>query len=125
MTRAAVVASDLLLSPVSLDALSVKGLSYLSTLVEESQEAKRATIEILAVPTFFRHNRTRIMDNHTRMRLLYKDYIAETTIRDTEVVPKLQNTTPHSPIALRAPADPVSHDFRDLAMEILSKTRGD
>lgn len=59
VSRASIVAADLLLIPVRLDALTVKSLSFLANELTNLAEAQLPIPQVIAVPNFFKANNSR------------------------------------------------------------------
>jgi chromosome partitioning protein len=59
VSRASIVAADLLLIPVRLDALTVKSLSFLANELNMLQESQLPIPQVIAVPNFFKANNNR------------------------------------------------------------------
>jgi chromosome partitioning protein len=59
VSRASIVAADLLLIPVRLDALTVKSIAFLASELQVLAESQLDIPQVIAVPNFFRQNSSR------------------------------------------------------------------
>jgi chromosome partitioning protein len=59
VSRASIVAADLLIIPVRLDALTVKSISFLANELQGLNESQLDIPQVIAVPNFFRQNNSR------------------------------------------------------------------
>lgn len=128
LSRASLVASDYCISPVRLDALSAKSLSFVSRELQELHETELPCPGLIAVPTFFGSN-SRSMSIIQGLKHIYTDIMTPTMVRQSEIFPRsLLKTRPQDrrPVSLQNPThEVVLEDLRGIANDILARFRED
>lgn len=129
LSRASLVASDYCLSPVRLDALSAKSLSFVSRELQELRTTELPCPGLIAIPTFFESNTTRSMSIIQGLKQIYTDIMTPTMVRQSEIFPRsLLKTRPQDrrPVSLQNPTHAVvMEDLRGIANDILARFRED
>lgn len=120
LTRNVLIASDLILAPIGLDKLSVKGMGYLAHLVQQLHAHYQKIPPVLALPTRYQKTRTRSVKALEILHHGYGDMVAETMISDSEAVCRNQGDNDISlPLSLVKPQEKVSLEYRKLGKEII------
>lgn len=119
MTRGALLASDFVITPVSMEKFSTKALSYLSQVLDDLQEQMGRRPEQIIVGNFFDANRVRVIATAMQITQSYQDAWLESTIRRSESIPRLLATNETLPISMAVPSDEVSGDIRSVAEALL------
>ncbi|WP_157793806.1 ParA family protein [Robbsia andropogonis] len=101
ITRGALLASDFVISPVSMEKFSTKALSYLSSVLTEMQEQFDRSPELLIVGNFFDPHRIRVMGQLMTITQKYADSWLEQSIRRSEDFPKALNGETDLPLVLQ------------------------
>ena len=127
LSRASLVASDFCISPIRLDALSAKSISFIATELGSLIDSGLPCPSMIAVPTFYSVNTHR---SNTILQGLWANYSNEmihSKIRSSEVFPKsLLRATPRErmPISLQHPMHPVvREDIVSVTAEILTRIK--
>lgn len=125
LSRAALVASDFCISPIRLDALSAKSISFIASEFSGLIEASLPCPQMISVPTF--HN-PQTMRSKAIMQGLWSNYgetMIGAQIRASEIFPKsLLKAQPKErmPVSLQYPSNPVvSEDLKTVATAILER----
>lgn len=125
LSRAALVASDFCISPIRLDALSAKSLSFISQEFQSLIASELPCPEMISVPTFYD---TQTKRSHLILQGLWKNYGATMIghqVRASEAFPKsLLKKQPRErmPVSLQAPNNPVVvDDLKVIAGKILER----
>lgn len=84
ITSSALLASDYLISPVSMENYSTKALSYLSSVLTEMQNRFERTPELITVCNFFDPNRVRVMGQLMTSAQTLRDSWLDASIRRSE-----------------------------------------
>ncbi|NHZ65871.1 ParA family protein [Massilia genomosp. 1] len=122
MTRSALLASDYVVAPISLEKFSTKAVSYLSRVLNEMKEEAGRCPELLIVGNFFDVTRTRVLNQTAMIRRTYNDQWMNSIIRRSEDFPKtLSSDTYELPLFLSKPNSPGAEDLRKVASDLLAK----
>jgi chromosome partitioning protein len=121
LTRGALIASDVVIAPVSMEKYSTKALSFLSQVLTELQTRYQRSPELLILGNFFLQNRLRVMATAAKITTAYKEAWIDQTIRRSEAIPKLMTTDETLPVALALPSDDVSLDIRAVAEALAAR----
>ncbi|AOY97608.1 hypothetical protein BKK79_37375 (plasmid) [Cupriavidus sp. USMAA2-4] len=119
MTRGALLASDYVISPVSMEKFSTKALSYLSSVLTEMQDQFNRSPELVIVGNFFDPNRVRVMGQLMTITQTYQDAWLDRTIRRSEDFPKALNGETDVPLVLFKPSSASANELRDVADALL------
>ncbi|WP_458764312.1 ParA family protein [Cupriavidus basilensis] len=119
MTRGALLASDFVISPVSMEKFSTKALSYLSSVLTEMQDQFERSPELVIVGNFFDPNRVRVMGQLLTITQTYQEAWLDQTIRRSEDFPKALNGETDLPLVLSKPSSTSAIELRDVADALL------
>lgn len=119
MTRNALMASDFVISPVSMEKFSTKSLSYLSDVLTEMRDEDGRNPELIIVGNFFDSNRVRVIAQMGQITEAYQGAWLEKTIRRSEAFPKMLTTNEKLPLALAKPTEDVAKEMQDVAKALL------
>lgn len=120
-TRGALLASDYVLSPVSMEKFSTKGLSYLSKVLNEIRESFNRAPELCVLGNFFDSSRIRIIKQLATITDHYQDSWLEATIRRSEDFPKLLASEESIPLVLSKPSSDATGDLKKVAKALVDK----
>ena len=115
LTRGALIVSDAVIAPVSMEKYSTKALSFLSSVINELQTRYSRSPELMILGNFFLQNRLRVTATAAQITKVYKDNWMDQPIRRSESIPKLMTTDETLPVSLALPTDDVSQDIRAVA----------
>lgn len=119
LTNTVLLASDLCISPVALDALSFKGLSILGGRLANMREQVGRSPSVVAVPTFYRENRKRVTKMMDRLKEHYGNILSNHMVREAEEF-KRSNVEQEMPISLASPGSKIAvHDIQQISDEML------
>lgn len=122
MTRGALLASDFVVAPISLEKFSTKAVSYLSTVLTEMQEEHEKSPELIIVGNFFDQNRARVQAQLTTIRSKYNDEWLDSVIRRSEDFPKTLSADQFEPpLYLSKPTSTGAQDLRNVAKALLQR----
>lgn len=120
LTNTTLLASDLCISPVALDALSFKGLSILGGRLINMREQVGRSPAVVAVPTFYRDNRRRVTKVMDRLKEHYGKILSTGMIRESEEF-KRSSIEREIPISLAYPGSKVAiPDLQGISDEMLT-----
>jgi len=122
ITRGALLASDYVISPVSMEKYSTKAISYLSSVLQDMRENVGRSPDLLVVGNFHMPNRLRVIK---QMAVLAKEYpgaMLENVIRRSEEFPKtLSEEEDMPPLCLVKPTSETTGELRTVAKDLLVK----
>lgn len=121
ITRGAILASDYVISPVSMEKFSTKALSYLSSVLTEMQEQVDRSPELVIVGNFFDAGRVRTVGQMMTITQTYNDAWLDQTIRRSEDFPKALNTDADLPLVLAKPNSPSTVELTAVADALLER----
>ncbi|WP_284076878.1 MULTISPECIES: ParA family protein [Herbaspirillum] len=128
LSRAALVASDYCISPIRLDSLSAKSMSFIATTLTELNEAELPFPEVIAVPTFFSPNTKRSASVMQGLRDNYGDNAIELKVRQSEALSGAMTKDfpkQRMPLSLQKPKEPVvTDDLSPIAQLLVERFRG-
>ena len=120
MTRSALLASDYVVAPISLEKFSTKAISYLSMVLKEMKEESGRCPELIIVGNFFDLNRTRVLNQTAMIRKAYNEAWLDAIIRRSEDFPKMLSSDSHElPLCLAKPSSPGAEDLRKVARDLM------
>lgn len=124
ITRNALIASDYVLAPISLEIYSTKSVSYLAAILTEMQKDFGRFPELMLLGNFFDEKRPRVLDQTAKIRSNYGTAWLDSVIRRSEDFPKsISADTYQCPLALDKVTSNASEDLR-LAAEVIAKRIG-
>lgn len=122
MTRSALLASDYVVAPISLEKFSTKAVSYLSEVLTEMQEESERCPELIIVGNFFDLNRTRVLNQTAMIRKTYNDAWLGSIIRRSEDFPKTLSSDAYElPLCLSKCNSAGAEDLRKVANDLMTK----
>ncbi len=123
MTRGALLASDYVISPVSMEKFSTKAISYLSSVLGDMREDLGRSPELIVVGNFHTLNRLRVINQMSVLSKEYPDALLGNVIRRSEEFPKTLSDENDDlpPLALAKPTTEPANELRTVAKELLEK----
>ncbi len=122
MTRGALLASDFVVAPISLEKFSTKAVSYLATVLTEMQEQSNRSPELIIVGNFFDQNRPRVLNQLATIRKTYEASWLESIIRRSEDFPKALSSEDYDlPLCLSKPNSQGASDIRGVADALIKR----
>ncbi len=122
MTRGALLASDFVISPVSMEKFSTKAISYLSSVLNDMREDFGRSPELIVVGNFHTPNCLRVINQMSVLSKEYPGALLDTVIRRSEEFPKtLSEEDDLPPLCLAKPTSDPSNELRSVAKALLSK----
>lgn len=122
MTRGALLASDFVISPVSMEKFSTKAISYLSSVLNDMREDIGRSPELLVVGNFHTPNRLRVINQMSVLNKEYPGALLDEVIRRSEEFPKtLSEEEDLPPLCLAKPTSDASDELRAVAKALLIK----
>ncbi|MGF6292715.1 ParA family protein [Paraburkholderia youngii] len=121
ITRGALLASDYVISPVSMEKFSTKALSYLSSVLTEMHDQFDRSPELIIVGNFFDPNRVRVMGQLMTITQTYRDAWLDRSIRRSEDFPKALTGESDLPLVLSKPSSQAATELRESADALLNR----
>lgn len=122
ITRNALLASDFVISPVSMEKYSTKAISYLSSVLQEMRTELGRSPELIVVGNFHTPNRMRVINQLSVLSNEYPGALLDAIIRRSEEFPKtLSADEDLPPLALAKPGSEPAEELRAVAKELLVK----
>lgn len=127
VTRSALVASDFVLAPVSMEKYSTKSVSYLARILGEMQEVLGRHPELLIFGNFFDDARLRVAAQLLHITKNYPNSWMTSTIRTSEEFRKVLSTDDAEdevalPLAVGRPSTAAAEQLRALSQELIRRT---
>lgn len=122
MTRGALLASDFVIAPVSLERYSTKAVSYLSSVLQDMRDDLGRSPELVMIGNFHLPNRLRVYSQVTKLSNEYPGALLNVMIHRSEEFPKtLSEDDEMPPLVLARPSGGAAEQLHELAHELLSK----
>jgi chromosome partitioning protein len=121
ITRGALLASDYVISPVSMEKFSTKALSYLSSVLTEMHDQFNRSPELIIVGNFFDPNRVRVVGQLMTITQTYRDSWLDRSIRRSEDFPKALTGESDLPLVLSKPNSQAAIELRESAEALLNR----
>lgn len=122
MTRGALLASDHVISPISMEKFSTKAISYLASVLQDMQSSSGRSPDLVVVGNFHTQNRLRVVNQMAVISENYPGALLDTLIRRSEEFPKtLSEDDDLPPLILAKPTSEPSDDLRAVAKALLVK----
>jgi chromosome partitioning protein len=121
MTRGALLASDYVISPVSLEKYSTKAISYLSSVLQDMHDDFGRSPELILLGNFYVETRLRVFGQIGKLQEEYPGALLPTMIKRSEEFPKTLSDDEQPPLVLARPSSSASDQLRSVAKELLSK----
>ncbi len=123
MTRGALLASDYVVSPVSMEKFSTKAISYLSSVLTDMREDIGRSPELVVIGNFHTPNRLRVINQMSVLSHEYPGALLDNVIRRSEEFPKtLSEDDDLPPLAMAKPTSESAIELRAVAKALLEKT---
>ncbi|MDQ7980381.1 ParA family protein [Paraburkholderia sp. SARCC-3016] len=119
ITRSALLAADYVVSPVSIENFSSKGLAYLSNAMKEIKSQSERNPELILVGNFFDPNRVRVMGRLMAITQTYEDAWLDHSIQSSEDFSKALNGGLDLPLVLSLPGSQTAAELSASADELL------
>lgn len=117
-STAALAAADIVVSPIRLDAFSVKGLTRLMNEINSLDEAYGLRPELVILPTHYQPQIARIGRMQSQLNV-YRDLLAPNVISASEEFPKSLDN--YLPLTLQKPTSNSAKEYQLFAQHIHSK----
>ncbi|WP_143325702.1 ParA family protein [Paraburkholderia ribeironis] len=121
ITRGALLASNYVISPVSMEKFSTKALSYLSSVMTEIREQFDRNPELIIVGNFFDPNRVRVLGQLMTCTQAYRDAWLERSIRRSGDFSKAIPGESEIPVILSKPNGQAATDLLESANALLKR----
>jgi chromosome partitioning protein len=122
MTRGALLASDFVISPVSMEKFSTKAISYLSSVLNDMREDIGRSPELLVVGNFHTPNRLRVINQMSVLNKEYPGALLDEVIRRSEEFPKtLSEEDDLPPLCLAKPTSDARDELHAVAKALLNR----
>lgn len=121
ITSGALLASDYLISPVSMEKSSTKALSYLSDVLSDMHNQFDTSPELIIVGTFFDPNRVRVMGQLMTATQTYRDCWLDTSIRRSDDFAKELTGETGLPLVLSKPNSQSAAELRQSADALIKR----
>lgn len=122
VTRSALLASDFVLAPISLEKFSTKAVSYLASVLTEMNDQYGRNPELLIMGNFFDQNRPRVLQQLSTIRSAYEDCWLNASIRRSEDFPKTLSSDEYElPLCLSKPSSIGAADLRVVAEALIKR----
>jgi chromosome partitioning protein len=121
-TRGALLASDFVIAPVSMEKYSTKSVSYLSKVLTEMKESKGKFPELIILGNFFDRQRVRVAAQVVTFTSNYSDAWLDKQISTSEDFKRALSTTDFElPLALAKPSSSAAGELREVAQSLVQK----
>ena len=121
LTRAALLASDFVISPVNFEHFSTKALSYLSGVLGDMKENYGKFPELMILGNAHDSQRIRSSVHVATIAARYKDALIQETVRRSEDFPRALDDEPKMPLLLARPTSAAADDVRNVARAIAAR----
>jgi len=121
ITKGALLASDYVISPVSMEKFSTKALSYLASVLTEMQEQFSRCPELVIVGNFFDAKRGRVLRQLLNITSAYNNAWIGSTIKRSEDFPKNLNEDMDLPLVLAKPTCNSAVELQSVAEMLLKR----
>ncbi|WP_423680193.1 MULTISPECIES: ParA family protein [unclassified Undibacterium] len=121
-TRGALLASDFVLAPVSMEKYSTKSVSYLSKVLSEMESSLGKYPELIILGNFFDATRVRVAAQVLALTNQYKNAWLNKTIGSSEEFKKVLSSDDYElPLALAKPSAQSALELRSVAQALIEK----
>lgn len=121
LTRAALLASDAVVSPVNFEHYSTKALSYLAIVLNEMVEHYGRCPELMILGNEHDPQRVRSSMHVAAIAAQYGDALLAQTVRRSEDFPRALDSDPKAPLLLARPTSAAADDVRAVAKLISAR----
>lgn len=121
-TRAALIASDFVIAPVSMEKYSTKSVSYLAGVLNEMQADFGKFPNLVLVGNFFDTTRVRVAAQQMKLTAQYPDAWLERQVSTSEEFKKVLSSDESGiPLALARPSTQAAAELRAVAQALVTK----
>ncbi|SIR80265.1 chromosome partitioning protein [Janthinobacterium sp. TND4EL3] len=120
-TRGALLASDFVIAPVSMEKYSTKSVSYLAGVLNEMEVEYGKFPELTILGNFFDMTRVRVAAQVIALTKQYPDAWLDTQISSSEEFKKVLSDDEGMPLALARPSSTAAKELRDVAKSLIKK----
>jgi len=121
-TKAALIASDFVIAPVSMEKYSTKSLSYLAGVLNEMQNDYGKFPNLVLVGNFFDTTRVRVAAQQMKLTEQYPNAWLDCQISSSEEFKKVLSSDESGiPLALARPSTQAAHELRAVAQALVAK----
>lgn len=122
MTRGALLASDFVVAPVSLERYSTKAVSYLSSVLQDMHNDVGRSPELVMIGNFHLPNRLRVYSQVSKLSTEYPGALLNIMVHRSEEFPKtLSEDEEQPPLVLARPSGSAAEQLHEVAHELLKK----
>jgi chromosome partitioning protein len=122
MTRGALLASDFVIAPVSLERYSTKAVSYLSSVLQDMHADVGRNPELIMIGNFHVPNRLRVYGQVSKLSTEYPGALLNIMVHRSEEFPKtLSEEEEQPPLVLARPTGSAAEQLHQVAHELLQK----
>jgi len=121
ITRGALLASDFVICPVSMERYSAKALSYLSSVLTEMRAQFGRSPELIIVGNFFDSAHVRVMTQLSMIMQTYSQSLLRCWVRRSEDFPKALDDVGDVPLVLSKPGCSATADLMNCADALLTR----
>lgn len=121
LTRAALLASNAVVSPVNFEHFSTKALSYLSFVLNDMKDSYGRCPELMILGNSHDPQRVRSNVHIATIVNRYKDALIDQTVRRSEDFPRALDEEPKMPLLLAKPTSSAAEDVRLVARIIAER----
>jgi chromosome partitioning protein len=122
MTRGALLASDFVIAPVSLERYSTKAVSYLSSVLQDMHSDVGRSPQLVMIGNFHVPNRLRVYGQVGKLSAEYPGALLNVMVHRSEEFPKtLSEDEEQPPLVLARPTGGAAEQLHDVARELLRK----
>ncbi|EEF26625.1 conserved hypothetical protein [Ricinus communis] len=121
ITNSALLASDYVISPVSMEKFSTKSMSYLTDVMKEIRNQSDRSPELIIVGNLFDPNRVRVMGQLMTATQTYSESWLDTSIRRSEDFAKELGDKTALPLVLSKPNSQTAAELRHSADALLQR----
>lgn len=120
-TRGALLASDYVVAPVSMEKYSTKSVSYLAGVLSEMQQEYNKFPELMILGNFFDMTRVRVAAQVIALTKQYPDAWLDKQISSSEEFKKVLSDDEGLPLALARPSSSAARELREVATALVKK----
>jgi chromosome partitioning protein len=122
MTRGALLSSDYVVAPVSLERYSTKAVSYLSSVLQDMHDDMGRSPELVMIGNFHVPNRLRVYGQVGKLSAEYPGALLNVMVHRSEKFPKtLSEEDEQPPLVLARPTGSAADQLHQVAHELLQK----
>ncbi|WP_300436917.1 ParA family protein [Zoogloea sp.] len=122
MTRGALLASDYVVAPVSLERYSTKAVSYLASVLQDMRDDVGRSPEMVMIGNFHLPNRLRVYGQVSKLSTEYPGALLNIMVHRSEEFPKtLSEDEEQPPLVLARPSGSAAEQLHKVSSELLQK----